>query len=154
MVILTWSCMHWSGNFCPPQFGARAVDWLAGQLETLASRNGNSHPCQHHHHQCSLCQMRSFMIFLWGTVHAEEEQSCVVLGMGLGGLTYQPVQQLAKITNFEYRFDIVLSIVVVPNGHVVDAIAVLVPRTSLTGCKWVRCLGGWKSDQPWEFLLR
>ena len=102
--------MHWSGNFC--QFGARAVDWLAGQLETLASRNGNSHPCQHHHHQCSLCQMRSFMIFLWGTVHAEEEQSCVVLGMGLGGLTYQPVQQLAKITNFEYRFDIVLSIVV------------------------------------------
>ena len=115
MVILTWSCMHWSGNFCPPQFGARAVDWLAGQLETLASRNGNSHPCQHHHHQCSLCQMRSFMIFLWGTVHAEEEQSCVVLGMGLGGLTYQPVQQLAKITNFEYRFDIVLSIFVVPN---------------------------------------
>ena len=75
-------------------------------------------------------------------MHAEEEQSCVVLGMGLGGLTYQPVQQLAKITNFEYRFDVVLSIVVVPNGHVVDAIAVLVPRTSLTGCKWVRCLGG------------
>ena len=28
----------------------------------------------------------------------------MVLGMGLGGLTYQPVQQLAKITNFEYRF--------------------------------------------------
>ena len=44
------------------------------------------------------------MIFLGGTVHAEEEESCVVLGMGLGGLTYQPVQQLAKITNFEYRY--------------------------------------------------
>ena len=43
------------------------------------------------------------MISLGGTVHAEEEESCVVLGMGLGGLTYQPVQQLAKITNFEYR---------------------------------------------------
>ena len=37
-------------------------------------------------------------------MHAEEEESCVVLGMGLGGLTYQPVQQLAKITNFEYRY--------------------------------------------------
>ena len=43
------------------------------------------------------------MISLGGTVHAEEEESCVVLGMGLGGLTYQPVQQLAKSTNFEYR---------------------------------------------------
>merc|ERR1712203_1168128 len=47
-----------------------------------------------------------FMISLGGTVHAEEEESCVVLGMGLGGLTYQPVQQLAKITNFEYRMQV------------------------------------------------
>ena len=53
------------------------------------------------------------MISLGGTVHAEEEESCVVLGMGLGGLTYQPVQQLAKITNFEYRcFLTVVNIVV------------------------------------------
>ena len=44
------------------------------------------------------------MISLGGTVHAEEEESCVVLGMGLGGLTYQPVQQLAKSTNFEYSY--------------------------------------------------
>jgi len=62
------------------KFGARAVDWLAGQLSQVASANG--------------------------TVHAEEEESCVVLGMGLGGLTYQPVQQLAKITNFEYRMQV------------------------------------------------
>ena len=47
-------------------------------------------------------------------MHAEEEESCVVLGMGLGGLTYQPVQQLAKITNFEYRYFLtVVNIVVV-----------------------------------------
>merc|ERR1719295_212780 len=62
------------------KLGARAVDWLAGQLAQVASANG--------------------------TVHAEEEESCVVLGMGLGGLTYQPVQQLAKITNFEYRMQV------------------------------------------------
>ena len=37
----------------------------------------------------------------------------MVLGMGLGGLTYQPVQQLAKITNFEYRFLYVVGVAVV-----------------------------------------
>ena len=37
----------------------------------------------------------------------------MVLGMGLGGLTYQPVQQLAKITNFEYRFLYVVGLAVV-----------------------------------------
>ena len=46
-------------------------------------------------------------------MHAEEEESCVVLGMGLGGLTYQPVQQLAKITNFEYRYCVVVFVVVI-----------------------------------------
>ena len=49
-------------------------------------------------------------------MHAEEEESCVVLGMGLGGLTYQPVQELAKITNFEYRYIIVVVVVVVVVG--------------------------------------
>ena len=77
-------------------------------------------------------------------MHAEEEESCVVLGTGLGGLTYQPVQQLAKITNFEYRyfFTVVNIVVVVQNLFVCSFLSSLPNRHLWSGCKWVKCLGG------------
>jgi len=56
---------------------AKSVVWLNEQLTSLAARDG--------------------------TVHAEDPPSATVLGMDKGAFKFQPVEELAKVTDFEKR---------------------------------------------------
>ena len=77
------------------KLAAKTVTWLCDQLDHFASRDG----------------IRSYFskfifvikICLQGTVHAETPGSAAVLGVSQATFSFQPVQELAKSTDFEKR---------------------------------------------------
>ena len=78
------------------KLAAKTVSWLTEQLDHFASRDGNTP---------NILVCNTLNIFQ-GTVHAETPESATVLGSKQATFAFQPVQELAKQTDFQKRYKI------------------------------------------------
>ena len=77
------------------KLAAKTVTWLCDQLDHFASRDGRDNKITFYVFVINL--------FSQGTVHAETPASAAVLGVSQATFSFQPVQELAKSTDFEKR---------------------------------------------------